>query len=154
MAPFSNEIRGVFSAPLLPKEAQMATWTIIKLAVGGAIILALMGIGGKIVYDHDQKVKAGMQAQIDTLKSKQTVLDDNQQATKKIVDKLSNVKVRGTNEKATMHQEAVEPTPDNYIHFTERYRVRPDDQTGPPKNGKGTGYPPGKTRSKALPVLN
>ena len=46
----------------------MGTWTIIKLAVGGAIILALMGIGGKIVYNHDQKVKAQMQAEIDSLK--------------------------------------------------------------------------------------
>ena len=130
----------------------MATWTIIKLAVGGAIILALMGIGGKIVYNHDQKVKAKMQAEIDSLKSKQTVLEGNQQETKKIVDNLAKIKRRASGEKSTMQQAIVEPTPDNYVNFTRRYRVRPDDQTGPTSNGKGAGHSQGKTRPQALPA--
>jgi nucleotide-binding universal stress UspA family protein len=132
----------------------MATWTIIKLAVGGAIILALMGWGGKIVYNHDQKVKAAMQAEIDSLKSKQTVLESNQQETKKIVDNLAKIKRRASGEKSTMQQAIVEPTPDNYVNFTRRYRVRPGDQAGPPPNGKGAGHPPGKTRPQALPAPN
>ena len=132
----------------------MGTWTIIKLSVGAAIILALMGIGGKIVYDHDQKVKAALQAEIDSLKSKQQVLEDNQQATKKIVDGLAKIKRRASGEKSTMQQEIIEPTPDNYVNFTRRYRVRPEDQTGPSRNETGAGHPPGKVGPKALPALN
>ena len=60
----------------------MGTWTIIKLCVGAAIILGLMGIGGKIVYDHDKKVKAAMQTQIDNLKLEQDILVKKQ----KVVD--------------------------------------------------------------------
>lgn len=132
----------------------MGTWAIIKLCVGAAIILTLMGIGGKIVYNHDQKVKAAMQAEIESLKTQQTVLGDNQKATREIVDNLAKIKRRASGEKATMHQEIVEPTPDNYVNFTRRYRVRPANQTSPPKDGKGEGHSPGKTVPKALPAPN
>jgi hypothetical protein len=129
----------------------MGIFTYLKIGLA----VAVLAVCGYYVfnYEHMKTKIAAQQAQIDSLKSKQQVLDDNQKATKDIVDKLAKIKGRATGEKTTMHQEAV-TEPDNYINFTQRYRVRPDDQAGPPKDGKGAGYLKSKTRPKALPAPN
>lgn len=103
----------------------------------------MLGLGTYFYVGHLKNKIARQDAVIKSQNSKIEVIDKNQKATKEIVDNLAKIKRRASGEKATMQQAIVEPTPDNYVNFTRKYRVRPDDQPSP-KNGKGAGHHKGK----------
>lgn len=125
-------------------------FTYVKIAIAAVVI----GVLGNYIWDyhHMKSVIEQQQAQIDTLNSKQTVLDENQKATQGIVDQIAKARGRATSAKNTMQQVITEPSPDNFINFTRRYRVRPDDPANPSQNGAPTGHPKSKIRPPALPA--
>ena len=111
----------------------MGTWTIIKLCVGAAIILGLMGIGGKIVYDHDKKVKAALQAQIDNLKLEQDVLAKKQKTFDDYLVKKGVIKKRVNHE-----EQKIDQTVDSgdVNHILDMFHQLHPDKISPPAAGR------------------
>jgi len=120
----------------------MGTWTIIKLCVGAAIILGLMGIGGKIVYDHDKKVKAALQAQIDNLKLEQDILIKRQKTIDDYLVKKGAIKKRVTHEEQQVDQTVDSGDVNRVLDMF--HGLRQPNQAIPPADGR-------KGRAKPAP---
>ena len=146
MAPFSNEIRGVFAAPLLPtKEARMGIFTYIKIGIIAILVIACSYLVWK--YEHMKTKIAAQQTQIDNLKLEQDVLVKKQ---KTFDDYLVK---KGVIKKRVIHEEQqVDQTVDSgdVTRVLDMFHGLRSDKIKPPANG-GTGRPQSPTGRPASP---
>ena len=102
MAPFSNEVRGVFAAPLLPQEAQMGILTYLKIG----LVIAVLSICSYYIfnYEHMKTKIAAQQTQIDNLKLEQDVLVKKQKVVDDYLVKKGAIKRRVVHEEQQVDQ--------------------------------------------------
>ena len=145
MAPFSNEVRGVFAAPLLPQEAQMGILTYLKIG----LVIAVLSICSYYIfnYEHMKTKIAAQQTQIDNLKLEQDVLVKKQ----KVVDDY--LVKKGAIKRRVVHEEQqVDETVDtgDVTRILNMFHGLRSDKIKPPPNG-GTGRPQSPTGRPASP---
>lgn len=102
MAPFSNEIRGVFSAPLLLKEARMGIFTYLK--IGLAVVV--LSVCGYFVYEYKHMASeiVGLKTEISGLKLRADVIEKAQKATDAFMQTKGKVVKRNVQEHAVIDQ--------------------------------------------------
>ena len=133
MAPFSNEIRGVFTAPLLPKEAKMGILGYAKLIIIGILVIACSYLVWN--YKHMEAKIADQKIQIDNLKLEQDVLKKKQKTFDDYLVKKGVIKKRVIHEEQQVDQTVDSGDVNRVLDMFHGLR---SDKIKPPANG-GTG---------------
>ena len=142
---FSNEIRGVFTAPLVsPKETRMGIFTYLKI---GAAVVILAVCGYYIFnYEHMKTKIAAQQIQIDNLKLEQDVLAKKQKTFDDYLVKKGVIKKRVNHEEQKIDQ-TVDSGDVNHI-LDMFHQLHPDKISPPAHGGTGRAKPaPGREAS-------
>ena len=144
MAPFSNEVRGVFAAPLLPQEAQMGILTYLKIG----LVIAVLSICSYYIfnYEHMKTKIAAQQTQIDNLKLEQDVLVKKQKTFDDYLVKKGVIKKRVIHEEQQVDQTVDSGDVTRVLNLFHGLR---SDKIKPPSDGRtGRAKPaPGRTAS-------
>ena len=132
MAPFSNEVRGVFAAPLLPQEAQMGILTYLKIG----LVIAVLSICSYYIfnYEHMKTKIAAQQTQIDNLKLEQDVLVKKQKTFDDYLVKKGVIKKRVIHEEQQVDQTVDSGDVTRVLNLF--HGLRGPNQVEPPSHGR------------------